>query len=66
MRAVLDRRAATGGTAPARVKAEVERWQHVLTDWATGFEDDDGDDDGACGDEACDDPACDDDGHRHS
>ena len=66
VRAVLDRRAATGGTAPARVKAEVERWQHVLTDWATGFEDDDGDDDGACGDEACDDPACDDDGHRHS
>ena len=53
-RAVLDRRAATGGTAPARVKAEVERWQHQLTEWAVG------NDDGAeCDDESCEDPACD-------
>ncbi|MBM4061548.1 MAG: argininosuccinate lyase [Planctomycetes bacterium] len=37
--AVLARRAATGGTAPARVRAEVERWQRQLTAWAVGGED---------------------------
>jgi argininosuccinate lyase len=35
-RAVLDRRAATGGTAPGCVQAEVERWQAVLAGWAAG------------------------------
>ncbi len=35
MRAVLDRRSAIGGTAPARVASEVERWQAMLSAWAT-------------------------------
>jgi argininosuccinate lyase len=35
-RTVLDRRAAVGGTAPARVRAEVERWEILLTEWAVG------------------------------
>jgi argininosuccinate lyase len=50
-RAVLDRREATGGTAPVRVKAEVERWQHLLTEWAVGGCD--VDDDGECHDPDC-------------
>lgn len=35
-RAVLDRRAATGGTAPRCVRAETDRWQEVLAGWAIG------------------------------
>ena len=38
-RAVLDRRASTGGTAPGCVRAEVELWQAVLAGWAAGHAD---------------------------
>ncbi|MEO6597221.1 MAG: argininosuccinate lyase [Planctomycetota bacterium] len=34
-RAVLDRRSAIGGTAPARVRAEVERWRIEMSEWAS-------------------------------
>ncbi|HZN39036.1 MAG TPA: argininosuccinate lyase [Planctomycetota bacterium] len=37
--AVLARRQAIGGTAPVRVKAEVERWQILISEWATGSTD---------------------------
>jgi argininosuccinate lyase len=37
--AVLARRQAIGGTAPVRVKAEVERWQILISEWATGATD---------------------------
>jgi argininosuccinate lyase len=55
VRAVLDRRSAVGGTAPACVKAEVERWQRELTAWATAGLD--GSDCGADGEDDCGDPA---------
>ncbi len=35
VRAVLDRRAVIGGTAPERVAAEVDRWEALLAAWAT-------------------------------
>ncbi len=35
VRAVLDRRAAVGGTAPARVLAEVRAWEDRLAEWAS-------------------------------
>jgi len=52
VRAVLDRRNTLGGTAPARVRAEVERWERLLTEWAVGDDEDEHDD-------------CGPDGHRH-
>ena len=35
--AVLDRRNVIGGTAPARVRAEVERWRILIAEWAEGY-----------------------------
>ncbi len=55
-RAVLDRRNTVGGTAPSRVRAEVERWQQQLAEWLSG---------GGCDDPDCDAPECDDEAHHH-
>jgi len=35
--AVLARRDVVGGTAPARVRAEVERWRIQIAEWAEGY-----------------------------
>ena len=35
--AVLARRDVIGGTAPARVRAEVERWRIQIAEWAEGY-----------------------------
>ena len=35
--AVLNRRNVIGGTAPARVRAEVERWRILIAEWAEGY-----------------------------
>jgi argininosuccinate lyase len=43
VRAVLDRRAAIGGTAPARVREVVERWQQQLASWCAMFATEPGD-----------------------
>lgn len=37
VQAVLDRRNVIGGTAPARVRAEVERWRIQIAEWAEGY-----------------------------
>ena len=34
---VLARRDVVGGTAPARVRAEVERWRETIAEWAEGY-----------------------------
>ena len=39
VQAVLDRRNTVGGTAPARVLAEVRAWEEQLAEWSTGVED---------------------------
>ncbi|MBL8734578.1 MAG: argininosuccinate lyase [Planctomycetes bacterium] len=58
--AILRRRDVIGGTAPDRVRDEVERWQILMGEWssheADGLEDHDADEDHAAGD---------DDGHDH-
>lgn len=58
--AILQRRDVIGGTAPDRVRDEVERWQILMGEWssheADGLEDHDADEDHAAGD---------DDGHDH-
>jgi argininosuccinate lyase len=35
--AVLARRDVVGGTAPVRVRAEVERWRETIAEWAEGY-----------------------------
>ena len=37
VQAVLDRRNVIGGTAPVRVRAEVERWRILIAEWAEGY-----------------------------
>ena len=34
---MLARRDVVGGTAPARVRAEVERWRIQIAEWAEGY-----------------------------
>ena len=36
---VLNRRDVIGGTAPRRVRAEVERWRIMIAEWAEGYHD---------------------------
>jgi len=38
---VLNRRDVIGGTAPNRVRAEVERWRIMIAEWAEGYHDGD-------------------------
>ncbi|MCA8973689.1 MAG: argininosuccinate lyase, partial [Planctomycetes bacterium] len=52
--AVLDRRRTLGGTAPARVLEEVERWRRQLVDWHADLIDEYQDDDDEFPEEDCD------------